>query len=101
MNPNASSSSNNELKIATTTPMGDLFYYYFLISKQTRLQRNHSFYSFKLDQNKQRLKKKECYLIRQYNIQIFFKIIFFKYRTSKSKLQKQISKLLSLIELAA
>ena len=29
--------------------------------------------------------KKECYLIRQYNIQIFYKIIFFNYRTRQIK----------------
>ena len=29
--------------------------------------------------------KKQCSLIRQYNIQIFYKIIFFKYRTRQIK----------------
>ena len=38
-----------------------------------------------IDQNKQGLKKKLFNTTRQYNIQIFYKIINFKYRTRQIK----------------
>ena len=63
---------------------GGICFWILNITKQTRLKKNAIF-------NK----------TRRYNIQMFDKIIVFKYRTRKSKLQKQISKLLILTEMAA